>query len=333
MLKSKSVLKIFICLMVMFVFSYSLIGLSAEKKYVMKLGHSSAPISLRHQSAEKFAEMASELSQGRIDIKTFPSSQLGSTRDMIDGLRVGTVQICVDPPSRLAVYTTESKLGDIFKMPFVIRSREHGEKVWSSSLGQELFNQLAEESKIIILSMGWRGARNITSTVPIRSLSDLQGVKIRVPPYDPPLSTWKELGANPVPIDFNELYMALQQGVVDAQENPIETSYTSRFGEVCKYITLSEHVKEFDAIMMGKEYFESLPNDLQDILVVSARYASKWVGDIIETTEKEFLEKFREDGCEIIKVDPTEWSEKLDNWKWKYAPKINPLMKQIEEMK
>ncbi len=329
----KRLFKIFILLVILVVFSSSLVGLSAETKYVMKLGHSSAPVSIRHQSAEKFAEMAKELSQGRIDISTFPSSQLGSTRDMIDGLRIGTLEICIDPPSRLAVYTEESKLGDIFKMPFVIKSREHGEEVWNSSLGKELFEQLANESDIIILAMAWRGARNITSAVPIRSLSDLQGVKIRVPPYDPPLSTFKELGASPVPIDFNELYMALQQGVVDAQENPIETSYTSRFSEVCKYVTLSEHTKEFDALLMGKKYFESLPDDIQDILIVSARYASNWAGDMIEELEGDFLEKFREDGCEVIElVDIDEWNKKIEDWKWNYAPQINPWMEAIEEM-
>ncbi|MBA7527463.1 Sialic acid-binding periplasmic protein SiaP [subsurface metagenome] len=303
-----------------------------EKTYVIKLGHSSPPNSIKQQFAEKFAEEAERLSNGKIEVKIFPSSQLGNIRDMIEGLRMGTVQVVIDPPSRLSVYTSKSKLADIFKMPFLFRDRNHGEKVWSSTEGKELLDRVADESEIMIIAMAWRGSRHLISTRPVYSPDDLKGLKIRVPPYDPPLTTWKVLGASPIPMDWGELFLGIQQGTVDALENPLEVSYTSGFSEICKYITLTGHNKEFNGFMVGKKYFESLPSLIQLALKKAAQTAAKYGGDLVESLEGVYLQKYKDDGCEIIETDISKWEEKVEDWKYEYAPQITPIMKKFESI-
>ncbi|MBD3305969.1 DctP family TRAP transporter solute-binding subunit [candidate division KSB3 bacterium] len=302
---------------------------AAEAEYVLKLGHSSAPVSIRQQMCEKFAEEAAEMTNGALEIRIFPASQLGKMRDMIDNLRVGTVHIVVDPPSRLSVYT---KIADIFKMPYVIRSREHGEKVWESPIGQELFDRLAEDAQIVPIAMQWRGARHLYATKMINSLEDVEGLKIRVPPYDPPLTTWKVLGANPVGMPYKEIYLAMQQGVVEAQENPLELVYTSGFSEIIECVVLTGHVREFNGFMMGTKYLNGLPDDIREALVKAAKSAAKYGGDLVQDSEKKYLQKFRDDGIEIIEVDQAEWEKKLEEWKYSYNDEITPIMRKIEAM-
>ncbi len=306
-----------------------MLPMSAEAKVVIKLGHASAPVSVRQKMCEKFAKEAEEISGGEIDIRIFAASQLGKMGDMIDNLRVGTVHMVVDPPSRLAVY---SKLAEIFKMPYVIRSRAHGQKVWNSPVGRELFDAIATDAKIFPIAMQWRGARHIYATRRISVPDDMKGLKIRVPPYDPPLTTFKMLGANPVGMPYKEIYLAIQQGFVEALENPVELVYTSGFSGIIKYLSLTGHVREFNGFLMGTTYFNSLPADIQESLTKAAKSAAKWGGDIVQKSEMQFIEKFRKDGVEIIQVDEKAFENKLKDWKYSYNPDITKLMKKIEAM-
>ena len=321
-MRRNSILAIFIAVLLV-------LPICAQAKYVMKLGHSSAPVSLRHEMSERFAKEAAELSGGEIDIRIFPASQLGKTRDMIDNLRVGTIHIVPDPPSRLAVY---SKLAEIFKMPYVIKSRAHGEKVWNSATGDEILQEIAKEAKIIPIAMQWRGARHTYSTRRIASPADMKGLKIRVPPYDPPLTTFKVMGCNPVGMPYKEIYLAIQQGVIEAQENPVELVYTSGFSEIVKYLALTGHVREFNGFMMGTKYLNSLPPKIKDALVKAAKSAAKWGGDKVQNSENMFIEKFRKDGVEVIKVDESAFENVLKDWKYSYNPEITKLIKKIEAM-
>ena len=160
----------------------------------------------------------------------------------------------------------------------------------------------------------------------------MKGLKIRVPPYDPPLTTFKVMGANPIGMPYKEIYLAIQQGVVEALENPLELVYTSGFSEIIKCVSLTGHVREFNGFMMGTKYLNSLPKDVQDTLKQAAKSAAKWGGDQVQNSEKEYVEKFRKDGVEIIEVDEAVFENKLKDWKYGYNPDITKLMKKIEAM-
>ncbi|WP_108659088.1 TRAP transporter substrate-binding protein [Acuticoccus kandeliae] len=302
-------------------------ALAQAQDYTIRLGHAQSTTDVFHLGAEKFKEALEAATDGRVEVLVYPSSQLGNIRDMIEGLRIGTVQVVLDAPSRLATYTP---LGDLFKTPYLFETREAGEAMWNSAGGAETIDAMAEASGIRVLSVAWRGARHITSSRKIETPEDLAGLKIRVPPTDLPVAMFEHLGASPTPMDFNEVYMALQQGIIDAQENPLGTSWTSNFQEVVEYLILTGHVKDFAGFMMGEDYFESLPEDIQQATIEAARTASAFIGDYVVAEEENFVEKFRNAGVTVIEPDQSAFAAKFDGFMETFNPE---LAAQIETMK
>ncbi|MDR1534195.1 MAG: TRAP transporter substrate-binding protein [Planctomycetota bacterium] len=298
--------------------------------YRIRLGHAQPTVDIFHVASEKFADLCREKSGGRIQVQIFPTGQLGSLRDMIEGLRIGTLQAVWDVPSRLENYT---ELASIFNIPYLIENREHGERVWASESGKRLFDELASKSEIRIVALGWRGSRQMTSNRPIRTPDDLKGLKIRVPPYDVPLKTWQTLGATPTPMDWNEVYLALQQGTIDAQENPMTTNNSSRLYEVQPYLILTEVVKNFSSFLMGEKYFNSLPDDIRSIIVESAREASEFQGDNVAENDDQFIQNFRDGKATVIVPDLDAFKDRLKNFVSDNYPEMLPFVNEINRYK
>jgi tripartite ATP-independent transporter DctP family solute receptor len=299
-------------------------------RFLIRLGHAQPNTDAFHLASEKFRDLCAEKSGGRIRVQIFPSSQLGSLRDMIEGLRIGTVQAVWDVPSRLEAYT---ELGSLFNFPYLIENRQHGEKVWSSEVGEKLFKELADKSGIRIVAMGWRGSRQMTGNRAIRTPDDLKGFKLRVPPYDVPMKTWTTLGATPTPMDWNEVYLALQQGSIDGQENPMTSNVSSRLFEVQSHLILTEVVKNFSSLLIGEKYFNSLPPDIQQIIVESGNEAAKFQGDLIDKKEQEFIQLFKDKKVTVITPDLAAFKEKLKNFGKDNYPQMEPWLKAIEAYK
>lgn len=297
---------------------------------VMRLGHAQPTKDIFQLSSEKFKEGVESRTKGKVKVNIYPSSQLGKIRDMIEGLRMGTVQVVMDTPSRLSVYT---KLGDVFKLPYVIDTRQQGERIWASDYGKKLLDDMAKESGIEVVTVAWRGARHITSTREIRKPEDMNGLKIRVPPYDLPVAAFKLLGANPTPMEFDEVYLALQQKTIDAQENPLGANWAGRFQEVCKYLILTGHMKDFGGFMMGKEYLAGLPADVQKAVREAAADASKYMGDYVEAEDAEFVKKFREAGTVVIEPDTAVFAAKFKGFAAKYDPTLGEFAEKAQAFK
>ncbi len=316
----------FLSLLLVFLFW---LPLRAEAKVVIKLGHSQAPGSLRQQVCEKFAKEAAGLSGGEIEVRIFPSSQLGSTRDMIENLKTGALQVVVDSPCTLSGY---SKLAEIFVMPYVIRSREHADAVWNSATGQELFEAIAGEAGILPIALQWQGARHIFSARRVSAPGDMKELKVRVSPYEPLQRAFELWGASPVALPYKEIYLALQKGIVEALENPIELAYTSGLSEVIKYITLTRHAQEFDGFLMGFGFLKSLSPAIREALIQAAKSAAKWGGDIVQKSEAASLEKFRKEGAEVIQVDEALFENSLKEWKSGYRPEMMRFIRKFDEL-
>ncbi|MCE7029475.1 TRAP transporter substrate-binding protein [Jiella avicenniae] len=294
-------------------------GLAAAQEYTIRLGHAQSTTDVFHIGAEKFKEELEAATDGRVEVIIYPSSQLGAIRDMIEGLRVGTVQVVLDAPSRLATYTP---LGDLFKTPYLFETREEGEAMWNSEGGAGVIDTIAEASEIRILAVAWRGARHITANREIHTPEDMEGLKIRVPPTSLPVAMFERLGASPTPMDFNEVYLALQQGIIDAQENPLTTNWTNNFQEVTDYLVLTGHVKDFAGFMMGEAYFESLPKDIQEAAVEAARSASAVIGDYVVAEEENFIQKFRDAGVTVIEPDQAAFEARFDGFMEEFSPEL-----------
>lgn len=298
----------------------------AADTILLRLGHAQPTKDVFHLGSLKFKESVEQKTKGKVQVQIFPAGQLGNIRDMIEGLRVGTVQVVMDAPSRLSVYTP---LGDVFKLPYLVETRAQGEKVWASPVGKKLLKDIAEKSGILVVGVAWRGARHITANREIHTPEDMAGLKIRVPPYDLPVAMFKTLGANPTPMDWKEVYMALKQGIIDAQENPMSTNYSNRLFEVTKFLVLTGHIKDFAGFMMGKDYFNSLPKDVQEAITEAAAAGSKYIGDFVDSQDAGFVKKFAEAGIKVIEPDVAKFRAKLEGFVAKHSPDLAPYADQI----
>jgi tripartite ATP-independent transporter DctP family solute receptor len=229
----------------------------------LRLGHVGFPGSLFAITTDEFAKRANAALKGKVDIKVFHSSQLGSDEQMMRGIKVGAPEMFL--PSTV-MSTAEQKFG-VFEMPYIIVSRAHMRKVAESKAVQSaLFDGLPAKG-IRILGVWENGFRHITNNVrPIVKPDDLKGIKLRVPGGVWRVKMFKAYGANPSPMPLAEVYSALQSGVMDGQENPFPQIASAKFQEVQKFLSLSGHVYTPAYLMVGEEAWTKLPKDVQGAL-------------------------------------------------------------------
>ncbi|HSB69010.1 MAG TPA: TRAP transporter substrate-binding protein [Candidatus Methylomirabilis sp.] len=216
------------------------------------------PKSLFNQGGSKVGEYLMKKFPGRVEFQLYPASQLGNEREILEGLRIGTIEMTTSGVAGLA-----DPIYDVFDMPFLFRDRNHVYSVLDGEVGKELLEK-CKDSKLVALGYFENGWRHITNNKrPINSPNDLRGLKQRVVEHRIYMATMKTLGATAVPIPYGELYTALKTGVVDGQDNPLVNIFTAKFFEVQKYLTLSGHVYSNNVVFASKAWFDKLPADLQ----------------------------------------------------------------------
>src|SRR3990167_2268438 len=232
----------------------------AQQPISIRLGHVGFPGSLFAIVTDEYAKRANANLKGRVDIKVFHSSQLGSDEQMSRGVKVGAPEMFL--PSTV-MSTVEQKFG-VFEMPYIIVSRAHIKKVAENKQAQQnLFEPLPAKG-MRILGVWENGFRHITNNVrPIAKPDDLKGIKLRVPGGVWRVKMFKAYGANPSPMPLAEVYSALQSGVMDGQENPFHQIASAKFQEVQKFLSLSGHVYTPAYLVVGEDFWKKLPQDIQ----------------------------------------------------------------------
>jgi tripartite ATP-independent transporter DctP family solute receptor len=242
-------------------------GAAAQQTIVLRIAHA-MPTTHGYQIwAEKFRDELKKTAGNRIDVRIFPNAQLGKETEYIEGMRLGTIDG--------AVFGRHGQIDprlDVLNLPMIYRDDAHVDAVLRrNSPVQQQIDQIMYDKGFKVLGWGELGFRHITTRAgPVRKAGDLKGVDIRVPNVDPWLIAFRAWGANPTPIDFAELYSALQQGVVKAQENPPEIIFTSKLYEVQKFLNLTSHANIPSQMVVGRGYWEKLPKDLQDAVMKAA---------------------------------------------------------------
>ena len=242
-------------------------------QFKLKLGHGAAPDNPRNIVAQQFAKAVEEKTGGRITIEVFPSESLGSDRQMIESLIMGGLDMSINSQGPVAAY--DEKL-NVVGLPFLFSSPEQVYEVLDGPIGEELA-ALLEKKGFKVLSYWDNGFRHITNNkLPINTPEDLRGLKIRTPEDKLTIAIFKALGSNPAPFAFGELYMALQQGQFDGQENPVTNIYYSKLYEVQKYLSLTNHKYEYCPLVVSMNTWRRLPADLQAMLKeLAVEYAGK----------------------------------------------------------
>jgi tripartite ATP-independent transporter DctP family solute receptor len=272
---------------------------SAQKPTTLILGWAGSTTDPMYEAACLLAELVDYRSGGRLKIQ--PTTGLGHDVDLVEGVRTGMVDITIClkgeeyyPPLNLLL------------VPGIFKSPESMYDILTGPLGQEISEGLRKAAGISIMSWWWQGTRHVTTNKkvgPVREPKDLDGVKMRVPGIKPWLEAFKQTGARITSLPFGEVYLALRQGVVDAQENPVTAIMAMKFYEVQDYLCLTGHIYSHQAFYMNDKRFESLSPDLQKILVDSIEDARLWLLAKTKAIEREGLSFLREQGMEIVEAD------------------------------
>lgn len=273
------------------------IGLAASSEAAtFKLGHVLPPAHNWHVAATGFADEVKTATQGRVEIKVFPNSQLGSETAVIEGLQLGTVEMGLIGGA--SFQNIEPKLG-VEGLPYAWTDHQHAYRAFDGELGNQLFGRLEQKG---IKGLAWweNGFRHITNSKrPITTPDDLKGLKLRVTPDKIRLDTFKALGALPVPMAFGELYSALQQGAVDGQENPLAIIFSSNFFEVQKHLSLTNHVWSSATLVVAKGVWDKIaPADQQAVQKAAFIWRDKQRKMVQESSE-DFLAKLKAKGMQV----------------------------------
>jgi len=260
----------------------------AQQPISIRLGHVGFPGSLFALTADEYAKRVNSALKGKVEVKVFHSSQLGSDEQMSRGVKVGAPEMFL--PSTV-MSTIEQKFG-VFEMPYIIVSRAHIKKVAENKQAQQnLFEPLPAKG-MRILGVWENGFRHITNNIrPIAKPDDLKGIKLRVPGGVWRVKMFKNYGANPSPMPLAEVYSALQSGVMDGQENPFPQIASARFQEVQKFLSLSGHVYTPAYLVVGEDSWKKLPQDVQATLSKIAWEMGDFARSEGERLDKELMGK------------------------------------------
>lgn len=284
------------------------LGVSAANAEInLKLAHNFDTSDPAHRAAETFARVAAEESGGEINVRVFPAAQLGTKEDVQAGVQQGFVDVVLESIGTLSAF---HPIAGVESMPYLFRGADHYQQVWNGDVGQEVKQVLADEANFYITGHLYRGSRELTSNRRIESIEDLDGLKIRVTPIPERLATWETFGASPTPMSFSEVFSALQQGVIDAQENPLATIARNSFNEVQEYLVLTSHMSNGFTFQMNAENFRSYAPEMQEAIDTAAAAAAKEYNAWVIENEASILEELSASGMEIIKIDTAPFREK-----------------------
>lgn len=275
---------------------------SAQAETVLKVGHSAQPTFHMHKAWLKFAELVNEGSKGEIKVEVYPADQMGSSLEQLEYTQEGTLDMSSEAMSLLSTW---DKAFGVTEMPYVFTSREQALTVLNEgSFGKFLSDKMADIG-LKNLGVTENGFRQITNNVhSVTKPSDLKGLKIRTMQVDSHIIAYKQFGANPAPMAFGEVYSALQQGVVDGQDNPLSQIATSRFYEVQKFLTMANIVFSADVVVMNKAKFDALSPEHQKLIEDSMKKALAYQQEIIKAEEKDYISFFRKNGLTVDELTP-----------------------------
>ena len=272
---------------------------SALAQMELKFGHVGNPGSLFDKSAQEFAKRANARLGGKATVVVFGSSQLGNDRQLLQKLKLGTVDFAL--PS--TVMSSESDVFGVFEMPYLVKDRNHMKRIEKELFWSKL-EPAVEKKGLKIIAVWENGYRHITNNKrPINVPADLEGIKLRTPKGKWRVKMFKAYGANPSPMAFSEVFTALKTGVMDGQENPFAQIYSAKFYEVQKYLSLTGHVYTPAYVTVGAKRWATLPPDVRKTLEAVAKETQAFVYQTAASDEDDLLGKIKAAGVQVNQAD------------------------------
>lgn len=273
----------------------------------LKLAHSLDVTHPVHKGMVRMAELIDQKSDGKLEVQIYPSQQLGSERELLELLQIGSLDVTKVSGAVLENFVPQTR---VFSLPYLFRDKQHYFNVLDGEIGQELL-LAGEEYWLRGLTYYDAGQRSFyTQEQPIRTPEDLEGLKIRVQESPMAVNMVRTLGGSPTPISWGELYTALQQGIVDGAENNPPSYQSSRHYEVSNYFSLDEHTAIPDVLLISTETWDDLTEQQQQWIQTAADSSKIYQREIWAEAEEEALETVQEAGVEVIRPDKEPFQEK-----------------------
>jgi tripartite ATP-independent transporter DctP family solute receptor len=307
-------------------------GAAKVDPLTIKFAHAGSPTHPYSVGIQKLTPILERNSGGAIKLQVFCCAQLGSERELAEGTRLGTINVTsVAAEGALPAWVPELQ---VFGLPFLIRDRAHAYKVLDGPVGKE-FEAKLEAQGFQVLGWWELGFRNMTTkNKPIHTPADLGGLKMRVQEAKVWLGLMRSLGAIPTPIPFGELYNALQQGVVDGQENPIVTIVSMKFYEIQKQVGLTEHTYTALPVLANKKWWDGLTPEQRQVIAESVRASVTEQRQTVASQVDEGMKFLKSQGVNITEVDKGKFMEATKDVPNLIADQVPPdLVRRIRETK
>lgn len=282
------------------------------EQMTLKFGHHLAEDHILSKQAAKFAELVSEKTDGKVKVDIYPAGQLGEQKDLLEGLQIGTVDMTVVDTGVLANFYEPLAILDA---PYIFNSYDHAVNALKGELGKILKEDILSETGIRVLALEPTSFRSTAlsekavKSVDNFSLQDFKGLKIRVSDSPSVIETFKRFGAQAVTIPSGEVYSAIESGVVSGMESNPEFLKSINANEVAKYLVDTKHVLVNQAIAISDSKYNSLPQNIQEVIQDAVNESTEWFIDVAEEADQEARKELEEKGMVIIEVDLTPYKE------------------------
>ena len=274
---------------------------SAQAKDVIRVAGNFAAEHSSSLAMAKFEEELERLSNGEIDVNIFPAQQLGGAAENVQAVKIGAIEMMWVGTAYLTRTVPEL---EVIGLPFQFPSRDDAFAIVDGPVGAALDEKLAAEG---MATMGYMelGFRQLTNNVrPVATIEDIAGLKIRLQPNETHLATFRALGANPVAMDVKELYSALEQGVIDGQENPFAIINVSNYADVQKYVSNTGHFFDFISVVANEKWFDGLDEDTRAMVQEAMDTAIAYQRELAAEQDAEGLALLEEKGMTFTEVSP-----------------------------
>lgn len=305
--KLMSSILVVICLCFLVACNSEKSGKASDSAINIKVATTSGEGSVIYDAAVMFKEKVEERSNGDITVTLYPDGQLGKDGTVLDALKSGSIEMSI-PSSILA---TKSPEFGVFDIPFLFKDRSKVEEIANGDIWHKDLKPLLHQHGLVGLGFWENGYRHITNNErPINTPEDLKGLKLRVPDSAIRVAMFKELGANPTPMDLSEVFTALQQGVVDGQENPLPTIKGANLQQAQKYLSITNHVYTPVYLVSSKKWYDKLSTEHQELLTEIAEEVGNEIRKEGEAIDNAIIEEFKEAGLEVNVADVQAFKEK-----------------------
>ncbi|AUH34023.1 TRAP transporter substrate-binding protein [Paracoccus tegillarcae] len=265
----------------------------------LKLGHLANEENSWHKAAVKFGEELAALTDGRIEVQVFPNESLGKEIDLINGMQLGTADMTITGES----LQNWAPMAALLAVPYAYGSLEQMDEVASGDIGDQIEAEIIANAQIRPIAYFARGPRNLTSNREIMTPDDLSGLKLRVPNVPLFVQTWETLGAAPTPMAFSEVFTSLQNGTIDAQENPLALIDSANFNEVQDFVNKTEHVRSWIYLTISEMTWSKLSAEDQAAVLQAAQAAQTHERELFLADEERLAQGLQEKGMTFVDSD------------------------------